>query len=351
VGRDRPVSQVKVRRRSLIVTALLAAFLLLSAFAVASSASASAYLPPAGRIFAGVTDKPISAYTAAAGKHPPVYQEFVAWGQYLPGITQDALDAHARLMMAITTAYGSREAITPEGIAEGRGDGWLIGLNNALAESGNITYVRLMAEMDCSWNPYSAYSADGTPRDEAHSTAKFRQAWKRVTLILRGGSLRNIDAQLAGLGMPPLNTDHDLPRPEVAMLWVPQVAGAPGLPGNQPRAYWPGRKWVDWVGTDFYGKYPNFSGLSAFYKAFSREPFVFGEYALWGADDPGFINRLFGWVVGHRRTRMMIYNQGAVPGGPFRLHRYPAAAQVLRRWLSGPRFPAYAPEFTAQVNR
>jgi hypothetical protein len=202
-----------------------------------------------------------------------------------------------------------------------------------------------MAEMDNANNPYAAYNLNASTRGPAHSTAAFRRAWKRITLILRGGPRAAIDAQLHRLRMPPLRPGRDLAQPKVAMRWVPQVAGNPAVPGNQPRAYWPGRRWVDWVGTDFYGKFPNFSSLGALYRAYPGFPFVFGEYALWGADDPGFINRLFGWIGSHGRTRMLVYNQGQLSNGPFRLYRYPNAARALRGWLAGSRFPAYAPEF------
>ena len=60
------------------------------------------------------------------------------------------------------------------------------------------------------------------------------------------------------------------------------------------RSEGPGRQWVDWVGTDFYANAPNFAGLEAFYRAYRGLPFLFGEWALWGADDPGFVNRLWG---------------------------------------------------------
>ena len=98
------------------------------------------------------------------------------------------------------------------------------------------------------------------------------------------------------------------------------------------------------MGTDFYGKYPNFSGLTSLYNAFPGQPFVFGEWALWGADDPGFVDQLFGWVGAHPRARMLVYNQGVSTDGPFRLSRYPRAAAELRRLLAGAKFPAYAPE-------
>jgi hypothetical protein len=310
-----------------------------------SVAGAQAYLPPRHELFAGVAGQPLSAYVQAVGKHPAVYQVFAAWGEYLPAIFQDAAAAHARLMIHITTASGGHEAITPAGIANGGGDGWLIALNEAMAAGSGITYIRLMSEMDGSWNPYSAYNADGSSRGAAHSAAAFRRAWQRVTLIMHGGTLNGIDAELRRLGLPKLRSRHDLPRASVAMLWVPQVAGAPDIPGNRPRDYWPGSRWVDWVGTDFYGNAPNFAGLTALYDAFPRQPFVFGEYALWGSDDPGFIRQLFSWVHAHGRTRMMIYNLGLNPRGPFRLWRYPHAARELRRLLASSQFPAYAPEY------
>jgi len=131
----------------------------------------------------------------------------------------------------------------------------------------------------------------------------------------------------------------------VSFLWVPQVAGAPNTAANSPRAYWPGGRYVDWVGTDFYSKFPNWSGLARFYSSFPRKPFVFGEWAVWGADNPGFVDALFNWTGSHRRTRMLMYNQGVRTGGPFRLTRYPRSRRALARQLAAPRFPAHAPEF------
>jgi len=35
--------------------------------------------------------------------------------------------------------------------------------------------------------------------------------------------------------------------------------------GNFPGNYWPGSRWVDWVGTDFYSQYPVWKDLNRFY--------------------------------------------------------------------------------------
>src|SRR5207244_10004052 len=124
-------------------------------------------------------------------------------------------------------------------------------------------------------------------RGRPHSTAMFRQAWRRAVIVVRGGPLAAIDAKLRALHLPPLHGVRDgLARVPVAFVWSPQVAGAPDTAANSPAAYWPGAAYVDWVGTDFYSKFPNWAGLERFYNSSRGKPFAFGEWALWGRDDP-----------------------------------------------------------------
>ena len=52
------------------------------------------------------------------------------------------------------------------------------------------------------------------------------------------------------------------------MVWVPQTRGTPDIPAIMPRAYWPGGRYVDWIGTDFDSRFPNFHWLDDFYRAF-----------------------------------------------------------------------------------
>jgi beta-mannanase len=129
-----------------------------------------------------------------------------------------------------------------------------------------------------------------------------------------------------------------LPTPDVAMLWVPQTAGTPNIAANSARAYWPGGSYVDWVGTDFYSRFPNFAGLDRFYAEFRGKPFVFGEWAMWGGDNPGFVDQLFNWINRHPRVRMALYNQGMKADAPFRLSGFPRSKAVIRRHLRAPRF-------------
>ena len=333
------------RLRLALATACVAAASLAAnaTAAVSGLPGGQSYLPPAGTVFQGVATKPTSAYTDEVHKHPAIYQEFIAWGQWLPGITADATANRARLMVEITTAYGSTNRITPRAIANGQGDAWLIGLAQQFAASDNVTYVRLMAEMNNCNNPYAADNCNGSSRGSAYSASEFKQAWRRATLIFRGGSVAAIDAELSQLGMPALRTGAStLATPDVSMLWVPMVGGNPNVPGLEPGVYFPGGQWVDWVGTDFYSRYPNWTGLEQFYDDYTGYPFLFGEYAIWDGDDPSWVKTLFNWVNTHRRTQMLVYNDASPD---FWLAQFPASANALTQALAGPRFPSYAPEW------
>ena len=154
-----------------------------------------------------------------------------------------------------------------------------------------------------------------------------------MALILRGGATTKIDAKLRRLGMPRVRTrQRAIAAAPVALMWVPQVAGAPDIPQNAPGAYYPGNAYVDYVGTDFYSKFPNWTGLDSFYAQFPSRPFVFGEWAILGADQPQFVTAFFGWIHAHRRTRLVVYNQGyrpqAHPGSRSTKFPHPAPRMV-----------------------
>jgi hypothetical protein len=313
-----------------------------AALVLAPAAVADPLLPPKKKVYTGVTgSKSIARFKQQVGKHPSVFGFFHKWGGPT-GYIYDAVErSGSRLMLHISTqdGYGTPEALTPRAIAPGEGDRYLIRTNREIAAYGKPTYVRFLAEMNQTNNGYCAYHRNGSSRGPAHSTKAFKAAWRRATLILRGGPVAEIDGALAELHLPPLATDlAELPRPQVAMAWVPQTEGTPNMHANRARAYWPGGEYVDWVGTDFYSKFPNFTDLETFYADFPRKPFVFGEWALWGSDDPGFVRRFFAFVNGHKRVRMLLYNQGNLTGGPFRLTRYPDSAAAIRAAFKKKRF-------------
>jgi hypothetical protein len=331
------------------------------ALTTASSARAKAYTAPKGKVLVGVTGgRTADGYADAVGRRPAVFQFFVAWGDRFHYAYRRARQARAGLMVHLSTydGAGTRERITPRAIAIGRGDRYLVTLGRDLAARHQPIYLRLLGEMNNASNPYSAFHHNGKVRRESHSPRWFRQAWRRTALIVRGGGVGRIDARLRALGLPRLRSRaRRLPRPRVALQWAPMTAGSPDLPGNAPQRYWPGAAYVDWVGTDFYSRYPNFRGLERFYDdpRWAGKPFVFGEWGMWGRDEPDFVRRFFAFVEAHRRVRMLSYNQGNRPTSTLRLYHYPKAARAIRDELRSGRYsgrpPGDAPEAGRMMER
>jgi hypothetical protein len=308
----------------------------------APSAMGQPYLPPAGKIYTGVTAGQPRVYEQQTGVHAAVFQEFVNWGSRIGWAVNLAQHNGSQPMLALQLVSSGRHALSPAKIVAGDGDSWLKWLGNSLFWRAQPTYLRLMGEMDDYWSPSCAFNANGSSRGAAYSPVAFRQAWKRIVLILRGGPVSLINHQLHILRMPPVTSSHaTLPVAPVAFVWAPSTFGDPAVRGNQPSAYYPGKAWVDWVGTDYYSKFPNWGPLSHFYSSFKGRPFAFGEWGIWGADSPSFVHQMFHWVLSHPRVRLLMYNQGYKAKGPLSLSRYPHSAAAIGRELQRPVFSRF----------
>ena len=329
----------------------------------APSAGARAYVPPDGRVYAGLTGgTAVVPFERMVGKHVPVFEDYMTWNTPTAWLSPPLHRFRSRLALHLSTSagYGQGGVISPEGIALGQSDRFLLRMNRNLARSGRVYYIRIMGEPNGHWNAYSAFNADGSGRGPENSSSWYKQAWRRTVMILRGGSVGYINHLLRVLGLPPIQGRlkrtrrgrlKPLPQPHVAFLWVPQDAGSPDIAANAPAVYFPGYAWVDWVGTDFYASYPNFDLLDRFYSEFTQRPFVISEWALYGSDDPQFVHALFGWVHSHRRVRMLNYYQGFTPSSPANLADYPASQAALRQELRSRLFDAYAPEYKHPYHR
>lgn len=328
--------------------ALFTALALVCAFP--ASAPAAPYTAPGNKVLwggqGGYTAASIADFERQSGKHPAVFNYFIDWGSkdgFLGGRLDDAGRMGSRAMISLSTK-GTR--LTPRDLAEGHGDGFLVRLNALLADRGEVVYVRPLSEMNNGVNPYSAYDLSGRSRGPAYATGQFKRAWRRLTLILRGGDVAAIDAKLRRLGMRTLRTGAaELPRPQVALLWVPLSFGNPEIPKNHPKYFYPGGGYVDWVGTTWYSPYRASSAIDAFYRfpRWRRKPFAFAEWGVWGADMPSFVSQFFGFMKSHSRVGMAVYYQSASLAPEFRLSNHRASRAALRRAVRWPRLTGVAP--------
>src|SRR3712207_8659817 len=99
---------------------------LVLAFAAAPAAAhADPLLPPKGKVFSGLTGSTsVDLFQRQTGNHPAVFGFFTKFDGANEFIFRGAEQAGSRLMLHISTqdGYGTREVVTPLGIARGEGD-------------------------------------------------------------------------------------------------------------------------------------------------------------------------------------------------------------------------------------
>jgi hypothetical protein len=311
----------------------------LALVALAAASAAGAATTAANAPLLGIKGDP-GRFQALTGQDSQVHHVIVGWGQgdtwgsHFPDLFRQ-LGGIPMIGLA-TGGRNGKEAITPEQIAQGVGDSYLLALNAGISDFGEEIYIRPFGEMNGYWNKYCAYTKQGSVKRH-HETKWFKKAFARVYLIVHGGPVATINAQLKALGMPPL-AGGDLPAnpfPTTRVVWNPQGYGAPDIPGNSAQAYYPGDKYVDLVGDDLYdikGK-AEWDAAEALYKAHPGKPFSFPEWGLWGIDDPLFVKKMADFVRSHQRTEMLAYFE-SVPGSIFDLQTKPQSRAAYRKYIT-----------------
>ena len=185
-------SAVMTRAVQVILAGLLASLLCLGG--AARDAAGSARATEVQRTQLGVLGSP-GRFAAQTGQRSTIQHSFIGWHQ--PATLPKLLHRLKPLPMVAIKTGG---VVTPLGIAQGRGDGFLLELNRVLAGFGAPVYVRPMPEMNGHWNEYCAFDRSGASRGPQYSTAAFRRAFARIALIARGGPAPRPECQAPGSG-------------------------------------------------------------------------------------------------------------------------------------------------------
>jgi hypothetical protein len=359
------VIAIRLQGAGFLVGAAAALVLMLPA----PDAGANAYRPPGNKIFHGVSDTgDVGAYDSFRRQvraHSALLQAFYHWDTPLRSSGAFYRWEQTNTLGVVSLSNALPESggpeVSPGAIARGKGDHYLVRLNESIGNWEKRVYIRLFPEMNGHWNPYCAFNANGSRRDGNHTTKDFRRAWRRIVIIVRGGTRAKVNKRLRKQHMPriygarsngdPIYDDGEkkvpavMERPKVAFMWVPQTFGSPNRRGNQPQDYFPGGKYVDWVGADIFSKFSGaFDELQDFYRRWDNWPFVIGEYSPWDGDPGGrFTKRLFRWALDKGRVRALIYYRSVTVDNEYAIDRYPAARKVLRRMLNKGRFAKFGP--------
>src|SRR4051812_12664090 len=283
-------------------------------------------------------------FLVQTGQDSHVRQAFLGWGQgqAFGSPFASLLPTLAPIpMLHLGTGGRNRtETITPQGIATGAGDGYLVALAQAISTWGKGIYVRPLAEMNNAGTLYSAYHPDGSAKDAAHSTEWYRKAFARIYLVLHGGPAATINARLSQLGLPALR-GGDLPVnpfPRLRVVWSPLASDSPRVPGNAAENYYPGAAYVDVEGGDIYDERLTdtapWAGLEKLFQA-ARDrgkPFSVPEWGLSDVDDPAFIRHMCQFARTHPATELLAYFESR-PGSQYDLGARPQSRAASRACL------------------
>lgn len=119
----------------------------------------------------------------------------------------------------------------------------------------------------------------------------------------------------------------------MTVVWNPLAVGVPNVPGNHYRAYYPGSKYVDAYGNNYYntgGGYA-FHRTEGLYRAFPRMPFMFPEWGL-SVDDSAYVKAFAQFVRTHRRVRFISFFNGPA-GGAHEIGTKPSSRAAYRRFI------------------
>jgi hypothetical protein len=305
-----------VDRRTLRTLVLLVVLGLLPVTARAATAR--------GHLQLGVLGNP-QRFDGQTGQHSRTRLIIVGWGQ---GSTPEYFTQLLSSMLEQPMIGINADSISPQQIAHGVGDEFLVAINQALAQFHRPVYIRPLAEMNGHWNAYSAYNHDGSSRGASYSTAAFKNAFARIYLIVHGSASAN--ARLHALHLPSVHGAL-MPAPRVQVVWNPQGYGSPDLPGNTAQAYYPGDAYVDVVGDDLYdiGGKVEWPAADALYAAHPTKPFSLPEWGLWRIDDPSFVTAMAAFLRTHPRTIVANYYSGSA-GSIFDLADKPRSRAAYR---------------------
>jgi mannan endo-1,4-beta-mannosidase len=302
---------LRVRRRTAIWAGVVTCVALLIGVSVPSLLfGRSAQSPAATRpiSYLGVYERnaPVSyaavaSFTSATGVQPDILMYYSAWLE--PFNTQFALAAAAH--GATPLAQINPTGVSLAAISAGKYDSYLSSYADAVLSYRNPVILGFGHEMNGYW--YSWGYRQTTP-------AVFVAAWRHIVTLFRKLGARN-----------------------VIWLWtVNIVATSGGI--RYPDPWWPGNKYVNWVGIDgyYYNSSltfdPLFGPTIAAVRNLTREPILIAETAAPAAIQPAKIQDLFAGIRLYGLLGFVWFD--VVDKQDWRL-RSPAAIHALRLGATG----------------
>jgi beta-mannanase len=204
-------------------------------------------------------------------------------------------------------------------VAGGAFDGYIRRYAQAVKRYGGPVMLRPFHEMDGDWYPWGGTVNRNTP-------AQFVAAWRRIHDVF-----------------------SEVGADNVTWVWSVNAGSVPNRAGNLPEDYWPGGRYVDWIGISGFnwGAARNFGGWVSFDGIYRdrigallryHRPIALTEIAAAevGGDKAAWITDAFRRVSRYPRVRAIIwYDRRDSQLEDWRIQSSPQAQAAFARAVSG----------------
>jgi len=297
----------------LVAVAAIAIAITRFGFSASSPAAVRASLPAAAASYLGVYEngappdyQPVTEFAEAAGRKPELVGYFSGWIQPFAASFARKVRAHAATpLIQIDPTYASVSAI-----AAGHDDGYLRTYAASVRSFGHPVVIGFGHEMNAPW--YSWGYGHVPPQ-------AFIRAWRHIVTLFRQQGADN-----------------------VTWLWTINASQSETGPIT---SWWPGARYVTWVGVDgyFYRPADTFDTVFAAtihqVRSFTGDPVLISETAVGpAAGQAAKIGELFAGIARYRALGLVWFDNTQHQGiyhQDWRIEDSPAAAAALHRGVTG----------------
>ena len=249
----------------------------------------------------------VEKFAHAVGRQPNLVSYYSGWGEKFQAAFARTAASHG----ATTIVQVDPDNVSLGQIADGTYDSYLISFASAVAAFRHQVVISFGHEMNGFWEPWGYHHA---------RPADFIAAWRHIVTIFRSHGAGNV-------------------------TWLWQVNSSTSKTGPV-RDWWPGSRYVNWVGVSGYyyvpgNKFSNvFTPVVAAVRKFSQAPLLIAETGVGpDAGQPRGIKNLFAGLRAEHYLGLVWFDQhsygGLYKGENWRLEDSPSALAAFRTALKG----------------